>query len=184
LQGHGLQAHDTLQRSMWECGMSVTIVDATESHLPGIVAIFNHAVRETFSIWSETETTVELRREWLWARRAAGFPVIVAVEGGAVLGYGSFGVFRDFPGYARTVEHSVYIAPAAQRRGLGRLILNELVARARAAGKEAMIGGIDSANAASIALHEQAGFEIQGTLKGVGRKFGKALDLVFMVKAL
>lgn len=170
---------------MWEHGMSVTIVDADESHLPGIVAIFNHAVRETFSIWSETETTVGLRREWLRARQAAGFPVLAAIDAdGAVVGYGSFGVFRDFPGYVRTVEHSVYIAPAAQRRGIGKTILDELIVRAKAAGKEAMVGGIDSANAASIALHEQAGFEVQGTLKGVGRKFGKALDLVFMVKAL
>jgi L-amino acid N-acyltransferase len=167
--------------------MSISILDADETRLPGITAIFNHAVRETFSIWSETETTIDLRRAWLQARNSAGFPVIVAVDDARpdeVLGYGSFGLFRDFPGYARTVEHSVYVAPAAQRRGIGRAILAELIARAQAKGLEAMVGGIDSANAGSIALHEQAGFEIQGILKGVGRKFGKRLDLVFMVKAL
>ena len=165
--------------------MSIRIVDADESRLPGITAIFNHAVRETFSIWSETETTIDLRRAWMQARKGAGFPVIVAVDGaGNVLGYGSFGVFRDFPGYAKTVEHSVYVAPAAQRKGVGRAILAELVARARKKGMEAMVGGIDSANSGSIKLHEQAGFEVQGNLKGVGRKFGKRLDLVFMVKAL
>jgi len=165
----------------------IEIVDANERHLPGITAIFNHAVRETFSIWSETETNVELRRTWMVTRRAAGFPVLVAIDPARpddVLGYGSFGAFRDFPGYVKTVEHSVYIAPAAQRRGIGRSVLAELVKRAKAKGLEAMVGGIDSANAGSIALHEQAGFEIQGTLKGVGRKFGKSLDLVFMVKAL
>lgn len=167
--------------------MSIRIVDADESRLPGIAAIFNHAVRETFSIWSETETTVDLRRTWMQARKAAGFPVLVAIDETQpddVLGYGSFGVFRDFPGYVKTVEHSVYVAPAAQRRGIGKAILHELVARAKAKGLEAMVGGIDSANAGSIALHEQAGFEVQGNLKGVGRKFGKSLDLVFMVKAL
>ena len=165
--------------------MTISILDADESCLPGITAIFNHAVRETFSIWSETETTLELRRAWMQARKAAGFPVIVAVDStGDVLGYGSFGLFRDFPGYAKTVEHSVYVAPAAQRRGVGRAILDELVQRAKKKGLEAMVGGIDSANAGSIALHEQAGFEVQGNLKGVGRKFGKSLDLVFMVKAL
>lgn len=163
------------------------IIDATEAHLPGIVDIFNHAVRETFSIWSETETTLDLRRAWLTARNSAGFPVVVAVDPAApkqVLGYGSFGVFREFPGYVKTVEHSVYVAPSAQRRGVGRAILAELIGRAQAKGLAAMVGGIDSANAGSIALHEQAGFEIQGNLKGVGRKFGKSLDLVFMVKAL
>lgn len=163
------------------------IIEASEGHLPGIVAIFNHAVRETFSIWSETETTIELRKAWLAARKGAGFPVVVAVDPARptdVLGYGSFGVFRDFPGYVKTVEHSVYVAPSAQRRGVGRAILADLVQRARAMGLSAMVGGIDSANTASIALHEEAGFELQGKLKGVGRKFGKALDLVFMVKAL
>jgi len=163
------------------------IVDATEVHLPGVMAIFNHAVRETFSIWSESETTLDQRNAWLAMRNGAGFPVVVAVDPERprdVLGYGSFGVFRDFPGYVKTVEHSVYVAPEAQRRGVGRAILSELVMRAKAKDLAAMVGGIDSANAASIALHEQAGFEIQGNLKGVGRKFGKSLDLVFMVKAL
>ncbi len=163
------------------------IIDARQAHLPGIMAIFNHAVRETFSIWSETETTLELRKAWLAARTGAGFPVIVAVDPARpddVLGYGSFGVFRDFPGYVKTVEHSVYVAPSAQRRGVGRAILAELVKRARARGMTTMVGGIDSANAASIALHREAGFDVQGNLRGVGRKFGKSLDLVFMVKAL
>jgi len=163
------------------------VIDAGEQHLAGIMAIFNHAVRETFSIWSETETTLDQRRVWMEARRKAGFPVLVAIDPAHpndVLGYGSFGVFRDFPGYAKTIEHSVYVAPAAQRKGVGRAILAALIDQARARDLKAMVGGIDSANAASIALHEQAGFEVQGNLKGVGRKFGKTLDLVFMVKAL
>ncbi|MEY2757621.1 MAG: L-methionine sulfoximine/L-methionine sulfone acetyltransferase [Pseudomonadota bacterium] len=167
--------------------MPVGILDAEDAHLPGIAAIFNHAVRETFSIWSEAETTVDLRRQWMDARLAAGFPVVVAVDPAApldVLGYGSFGTFRDFPGYARTVEHSVYVAANMQRRGIGGMLLAELVVRARGKGMEAMVGGVDSSNAASIRLHEQAGFEIQGQLKGVGRKFGRRLDLVFMVKQL
>lgn len=160
------------------------IVDAAEAHLPGIAAIYNQAVRETFSIWSETETTVELRRGWMASRRQAGFPVLAAVNAGEVLGYGAFGVFRDFPGYAGTVEHSVYVAPKAQRKGVGHALLTELIERARMRGFSSMVGGIDSSNAASIALHASFGFEEQGRLRGVGRKFGRSLDLVFMVKAL
>jgi phosphinothricin acetyltransferase len=163
------------------------IIDADETHLPGIQAIFNQAVRDTFSIWSETETTLEQRRHWLHARRDGGFPVVVAVDlqkPAVVLGYGSFGVFRDFPGYVKTVEHSVYVSPEAQRRGVGRAILRRLIEEARSRNLRAMVGGIDSANAASIALHEAQGFERQGCLKGVGVKFGKSLDLVFMVKGL
>lgn len=161
--------------------------DALEADLPAICAIYNRAVRETFAIWSEVETSVALRAAWMKSRRAAGYPVIVASPPGApseVLGYASFGVFRDFPGYVKTVEHSVYVANEAQRRGVGRLLLNALIERAKAGGFETMVGGIDAANAASLALHEQAGFELQGVLKGVGRKFGKSLDLAFMVKAL
>lgn len=162
------------------------IVDASEVHLPGITAIYNQAVRDTFSIWSEIETTVDLRRNWLNGRRGAGFSVLAATDPatGDVLGYGAFGVFRDFPGYAGTVEHSVYVAPAAQRQGIGGALLSALIARARIAGFSAMVGGIDSSNAASIALHAAHGFEEQGRLKGVGRKFGRRLDLVFMVKQL
>lgn len=166
---------------------SVAVVDAGEAHLPGILSIFNLAVRETFSIWSEAEATLEQRRTWLNARKAAGFPVLAAVNPAAphvVLGYGSFGVFRDFPGYVKTVEHSVYVAASAQRQGVGRKLLEALVREARGRELERMVGGIDSNNAASIALHETVGFERQGCLKGVGRKFGKSLDLVFMVKAL
>ena len=165
----------------------IIVIDAAEAHLPGIKDIFNQAVRETFAIWSEIETTLDQRRTWLATRTGAGFPVIVAVDPARptdVLGYGSFGVFRDFPGYVKTVEHSVYVAPAAQRRGVGRAIIAALIQRAKAMGLSTMVGGIDSANAASIALHEAAGFEIQGTLKGVGKKFGKSLDLVFMVRGL
>lgn len=165
---------------------NVSIIDAGEAHIAGITAIFNHAVRNTFSIWSETETTVEQRRNWMAARRQAGFPVLAAIDPArnAVLGYGSFGVFRDFPGYVKTVEHSVYVAPDAQRQGVGAAILAELITRAKAMGMDTMVGAVDSANAGSIALHTRAGFELQGTLKGVGRKFGKRLDLAFLVKAL
>src|ERR1700753_1946852 len=127
------------------------VVDAGEAHLPGIQAIFNQAVRETFSIWSEAEATLEQRRTWLNARKATGFPVLAAVNPAAphaVLGYGSFGVFRDFPGYVETVEHSLYVAPSAQRQGVGRTLLEALVAEARGRGLERMVGGIDSNNAA------------------------------------
>lgn len=165
----------------------IIIIDADEEHASGISSIYNHAVRETYAIWSESETTADQRRSWMQARRAAGYPVLVAIARSTpsdVLGYGSFGVFRDFPGFSRTVEHSVYVAPAAQRRGIGRAILSELIRRARHTGMDAMVGGIDSTNTASLRLHEQAGFERQGVLRGVGRKFGRRLDLAFVVMTL
>lgn len=163
------------------------IINADETHLPGIQAIYNQAVRETFSIWSESETTLEARRAWRESRLNAGYPVLVAVDADnsqTVLGYASYGVFRDFPGYVNTVEHSVYVDPSAHRQGIGRALLTALIERARGAGLSVMVGGVDASNDGSIALHEALGFENQGCLKGVGRKFGQSLDLVFMVKTL
>jgi L-amino acid N-acyltransferase len=170
------------------------IRDADRRHMAGVAEIYNHAVRDTFSIWSEATTTPEQRIAWMEGRRAAGFPVLVALDSDhaaegrqhedGVLGYASFGVFRDFPGYIGTVEHSVYVAVHAQRRGVGRALLSTLVGRARARGLSVMVGGVDSRNAGSLALHASLGFEEQGRLKGVGRKFGQSLDLVFMVRAV
>jgi L-amino acid N-acyltransferase len=165
------------------------VVDAELSHMAGVADIYNQAVRETFSIWSEATTTAEQRTVWMDGRRRQGFPVLVALDaevGGSrtVIGYGSFGVFREFPGYARTVEHSVYVAPGAQRRGIGRALLQALIRRAEARDMAVMVGAIDSRNAGSLALHRGLGFDEQGRLIGVGRKFGQSLDLVFMVKAL
>ena len=111
--------------------------------------------------------------------------MIVAADGeGRVVGYGSFGPFRPWPGYATTVEHSVHVAPGARRQGVGRLLLASLVDAAREGGYHVMIGGIDAGNAASLALHEQLGFVHAGTLHRVARKFGGWLDLVLVEKQL
>jgi phosphinothricin acetyltransferase len=112
-------------------------------------------------------------------------PVIVATDAaGRVIGYGSFGPFRPWPGYATTVEHSLYVDAGARRQGVGRLLLTALVDAAREGGYHVMIGGIDAGNAASLALHEQLGFERAGHLHRVARKFGGWLDLVLVEKRL
>lgn len=159
----------------------IRITDATEMNLPGLLEIYNAAIRSSLAIWTETEATLEDRRDWLDYRRSSGFPVLAATAGKDVAGYASYGAFRPKSGYARTVEHSVYVADAFQGHGVGRALMNELIGRARAANIAAMVGGVDGGNAASIAFHERLGFEQQGVLKGVGEKFGRRLDLVFMV---
>jgi L-amino acid N-acyltransferase YncA len=157
---------------------------ATENDLPAILAIYNDAVLKTTAIWNETPVDLANRRAWLEARRAAGFQVLVAHEGGAVAGYGSFGDFRPFEGYRVTVEHSLYVAADERRKGLGVALLGALIEEARKLGKRAMIAGIDGSNAPSIALHEKFGFTEVGRLPGVGVKFGRPLDLVLMQKNL
>ncbi|HWT99382.1 MAG TPA: GNAT family N-acetyltransferase [Terriglobales bacterium] len=156
------------------------IRDATEADLAAILEITNEAIAHTTAIWSLTPATLQSRRAWFEDRRTRGFPVLVAAAGDAVLGFGSFGDFRPWEGYLHTVEHSVYVRPEAQGRGIGKLLLAELVARAAALGKHAMVAGIEGENAVSLALHRRAGFEESGRLRQVGRKFDRWLDLVFM----
>jgi L-amino acid N-acyltransferase YncA len=160
------------------------IRSASDNDLPAILAIYNDAVLNTTAIWNETPVDLANRRAWFEARRAAGFPVLVADEGGTVAGYGSFGDFRPFEGYRVSVEHSLYVATDARRKGLGKALLAALIEEARRLGKRAMIGGIDGANAPSISLHEKFGFAEVGRLPGVGTKFGRSLDLVLMQKNL
>jgi phosphinothricin acetyltransferase len=155
-----------------------------DADLAGILAIHNHAVRNETAIWSETPAHLEDRREWRHARLAKGYPVLVADEGGRVLGFGTFGDFRAYEGYRFTVEHSVYVAADARRRGLGTLLLTRLIEDARAMGKHVMVGGIAADNAASLALHARLGFTETARMPQVGYKFGRWLDLVFLQKML
>lgn len=160
------------------------IRDATDADLPRILAITNLAIAESTALWTIKPATLETRGAWMRERQAAGFPVIVAQAHGEVGGFGSYGPFRPHDGYLHTVEHSLYVDPAYQRRGLGRALLAALVERARADGKHVMVGGVEARNAASIRLHEAAGFEAAGTLREVGRKFERWLDLTFVVRVL
>ncbi|MGY4173555.1 N-acetyltransferase family protein [Bradyrhizobium sp. USDA 4529] len=157
---------------------------ATEQDIPAITAIFNEAVANSNAIWTEKQDSEAERLAWMTARQALGYPVLVAVEGATVLGYGTFGDFRAFPGYRYSVEHSVYIHADHRGRGLGRIIVDELIAAATALGKHVMIAGIDGGNPASLRLHARAGFVEVARMPEVGRKFGRWLDLVFMQRLL
>ncbi len=162
----------------------MSVREATQADLPRILAITNQAIAETTALWTIAPATLETRGAWMTERLAAGFPVLVAEADGTVAGFGSFGPFRPHDGYLHTVEHSLYVDPAWQGRGLGGALLEALVARARALGKHAMVGGIEAGNAASTRLHERARFTAAGTLPQVGRKFDRWLDLTFMVRLL
>ncbi len=166
--------------------MPATIRDATEADLSGILSIYNEVVRTSAAVYTEQEATLEDRRAWFAQRTGLGYPVLVAEDPAdrAVLGFATFGDFRPWPGYRHTVEHSVYIRADARGRGLGKALVEPLFNRAAALGKHVMIAGIDAANPASIRLHEGLGFEHVGTLREVGAKFGRWLDLVFMQRFL
>lgn len=156
------------------------IRDAETEDAPEIAAIYNDAALHSTTFWNATPVDALERAEWIAARRAAGLPVLVLEEGGAVLGYASYGPFRPQEGFRATVENSVYLAQRARGGGRGRALMVQLIAHARAAEIHAMVAAIDAENAPSIALHAKLGFETIGTLPQVGQKFGRWLDLTLM----
>ncbi len=157
---------------------------AREEHLPGILAIYNQAVEHSTAIWNDTLVDLENRRAWWRGRAEAGLPVLVAIEGERVLGYASYGPFRAFDGYRQTVEHSVYVAEGARRRGAAVALLEAIEAHARERGMHVLLGGIAADNEPSLRLHAKLGFRETARMPEVGQKFGRWLDLVFMQKLL
>lgn len=149
-----------------------------------ILAIVNDAILHS-TAWYEHEPWDEARlASWFDDKAVGGWPLLVAEDADATLGFASYGSFRQRPAYARTVEHSVYVAAAARGRGVGRLLLETIVADARARGHHTMIGGVDAANEGSLAFHRAAGFVEAGRMREVGWKFERWLDLIFMQKML
>ncbi|MBO1361666.1 N-acetyltransferase [Acetobacter sacchari] len=164
--------------------MTVTTRPATTEDVADILWLTNQAINETTAIWVSTPMTLEQRLSWFEQRQRDGFPVIIAEENGKTLGFASYGAFRPYEGYVHTVEHSVYVHPESQGKGVGRALLDTLIAEAQRAGLHVMVAAITADNAASIALHERCGFEHAGVMPEVGTKFGGWLDLLFMYRRL
>jgi phosphinothricin acetyltransferase len=156
------------------------IREATAADIPQITAIYNSIVLSSTAIYNDQPVTVEDREAWWRARLAQSFPVLVAVDESGVLGYGSFGDFRSWPGYRFTVEGTVHIREGVRGRGVGTRLLAELVDRARALGKHVMVAGVDSENTASLRFLAAHGFVSTGQLREVGFKFGRYLHLNFL----
>lgn len=162
----------------------VVVRDAVATDLPGLLAIYNEVILHSTAVFSDQPVTLEERERWLSARLAEGFPVLVAVDSSGVVGFGSFGPFRTWPGYRSTVEHSVHVRADRRGEGIGSSLLVELIERARALGLHVIIAGVEADNEASIRLHERLGFTTVARLSEVARKFDRWLDLVLMQRTL
>jgi L-amino acid N-acyltransferase YncA len=164
---------------------SAEIRAATAADLPAITEIYDHAVRygtATFELIPPD--LAEMTRRFA-ALIDAGFPYLVTAVEGRVVGYAYAGPYRPRPAYRFTVENSLYLQPAIHRRGIGRQLLQRLIAESEQRGYRQMIAVIgDSANAASIGVHTRCGFQMIGTHPDVGLKFGRWLDTVMMQRAL
>jgi L-amino acid N-acyltransferase YncA len=161
--------------------MSPTIRPAAAADIPAITAIYRPAVLTgTASFEADPPDEAEMLRRFE-AITGGGYPYFIAEVDGRVAGYAYASAYRTRPGYRFTVEDSVYIAADAQGKGVGRALLERVVARCRDDGFRLMIAVIgDSANFASITLHRRAGFRFCGTIHSVGYKFGRWLDSVIM----
>jgi len=159
---------------------------AREDDLAAITAIYADAVMNgTASYELEAPDLAEMTRRFA-ALRDGGFPYLVAHAGGEPLAYAYAGPFRTRPAYRFTVEDSIYVAPRARGRGVGRLLLAELVEAARLLGFRQMLAviGDGRADSASVRLHAALGFSHAGMLRGSGFKHGRWLDTVFMQLAI
>lgn len=158
----------------------MTIISCTRAHAPEILAIFNDAILNSTALYEYQPRTPAFMDTWFTAKEQGGFPIIGALDAdGSLAGFATYGPFRTFPAFKYSVEHSIYIHPEKRGRGIGRLLLNEIIATAQSNDIHTLIGGIDSLNTASIRLHESAGFVRCAQIREAGYKFGRWLDLEF-----
>ena len=159
------------QHAVIRCGLE---------HLEAIRGIYNHEIVHTTALYEYEPRSVETMVSWWAAKQAAGLPVLgIELDPGVLAGFASWGPFRPFPAYLHTVEHSVYVDSRFRGRGVGRTLVAALIDEARRRDLHAMVGVIDATNGSSIALHRRLGFTHGGTLREVGFKFGRWLDVEY-----
>lgn len=163
-----------------------TIRASQDSDIAAITDIYRHHVlfgTGTFETEPPGESDMATRRRDVLSRN---LPYLVAVDGQErILGFAYANWFKPRPAYRFSAEDSIYVLDAARGQGVGRLLLDALSRECEAAGVRKLLAVIgDSANTGSIGVHRAAGFEPAGTLRSMGWKFGRWLDIVLMEKTL
>ncbi|MFC0181610.1 phosphinothricin acetyltransferase [Pseudarcicella hirudinis] len=158
----------------------ILLRDAAEADIADILEIVNEAILNTTAIYDYDVRSHEAQLAWFQQRKQENMPVIVAEKDGKTVGFGSYGIFRPKIGYRFSVEHSIYISGTCRGGGIGKLLMKELISRAKSDGLHTMIAGIDAENAGSIDFHKQFGFVETGRIREAAYKFDRWLDLVFM----
>ncbi|MDN3677055.1 N-acetyltransferase family protein [Flavobacterium paronense] len=145
-----------------------------------IVAILNYYIANSTALYDYDLRTLEQQQALFEEKLAKGFPIIVATIEERVVGFGYYSEFRFREAYKFTVEHSVYVMPNEHGKGIGRLIMQSLIALAKKQKLHTMIAVIDSENQNSVAFHKQFGFATVGIIKESGYKFERWLHSVIM----
>jgi L-amino acid N-acyltransferase len=150
----------------------IHIRDAVIEDLSAMLEIYNDAIRNLTATFDLVEHSLEQRKVW-FEQHGGKFPLIVAILEEEVVGYCCLSSYRNKPAYARSTELSIYISNKQRGKGIGTLLMKEIIERAKQLDYHTMIGGITSGNAASVKLHEKFGFTFVGRFQEVGFKFGE-----------
>ena len=157
---------------------------ATLADVPAVLAFWNPLIETTAVGFSPTPHTLESLGAMLAARQAEDRGFFVAEIAGQVAGFASYDQFRKGLGYARSMEHTIILAPAARGRGVGRALMAAIEDHARTRGAHLMVAGVSAENPAGLAFHAAVGYAEAGRISEAGYKFGRFIDLVLMQKRL
>lgn len=162
----------------------VIIRPAGPGDLADIAALWNPVIRDTTVTFSSEEKTEAGLAAMIAERRAAGRDFFLARDGDGLIGFATYAQFRGGSGYAHAMEHTIILAERAWGRGVGRALVSRIEDHARAGGAHTLFAGVSGENAAGIGFHDRLGFRTVAVIPEAGRKFGRWLDLVLMMKFL
>jgi L-amino acid N-acyltransferase YncA len=165
---------------------SWTVADATEADLPDVLALYRHYVRNSVVTFDEKPPTLTQFRSKFRHLQKLGYPFRIARSPqGTLLGYAYVFPFREKSAFRKTVESSIYLGPAATGRGLGKVLLADLISACTEAGLKEIIAVIaDQGAEASLALHQKFGFVETGRMGKVGFKFERWIGIILMQRSL
>ena len=159
--------------------LRVDIRRANLADAEAIRQIYNIEVTGSTATLDLVPRTPEEQASWMVAHSGV-YPVIVADEGGQVVGFASLSPYRPRPGYATAVEDSIYVAAQHRGKGVGRQLLSEAVVMARTHGFHSIVARVSATQQASVALHQACGFDFVGVEREIGRKFGRWIDVAIL----
>lgn len=163
--------------------MQIELKPLSKNNRTEVIDIFNYYVENSFAAYPEERVPYEFFDTFL--RLSEGYPALVAEdEKGTIVGFGMLRAYNPYPTFSQTAEITYFIKPDYTGRGIGKMMLNYLIDKAREKGISSLLASISSLNGGSIRFHKKNGFVECCRFRGIGRKKGKTFDVVYMQKML